>query len=144
MVALLTPEEAAIASTLVASIPFSANSSSAASRTLWCARWLKPRAISNLDLRKAPGSKQQQSDRDQKQSQQIGRCAEHHQPACKRSAEAVYSIREGINPRNGGPRFGGIVQRVESAGEKENRQTEKVHDELKPLHNLETQTDRPS
>src|SRR5215475_12351641 len=130
MVALLTPEEAAIASTLVASIPFSANSSSAASRTLWCARWLRPRAISNLDLGEAPGSEQQQSDSDQQQRQQIGRRAKHHQPAGKRSAKTVHAVRERINPRNGGQRVGQIVQGIESAGEEENRQYEKIHDEL--------------
>src|SRR5215467_2976966 len=141
MVALLTRDFAAIASTLVASMPFSANSSRAASRTLWCARWLRPRAISNLDLRKTPGSKDEQGHRDERKSKQVRSGAEDHQTASENAAQAVYSIGERIDARNHGQHFGQVVQGIESARKKEDGQDQEIHNELEALHVLEARAD---
>src|SRR5215472_12864688 len=141
MVALLTPDLAAMASTLVASIPFSANSSRAASRTLWCARWLRPRATSDLDLRKTPGAEDQHGHRDQRKSKQVRTGAEDHQAAGENAAQAVHSVRERIGTRNRGQHLRQIGQRIESNGKKKDGQDQEIHNELKALHVLQARAD---
>src|SRR5262245_32053752 len=112
MVALLTPEAAAIASTLVASMPFSANKLSAASRTCWCARWLRPRAISDLDLRKTPSAHDQQNHGDTGQNGQVGHNTKLAHPD-QRSAQAIHSIGERVHAREDREHLGEIVQAIE-------------------------------
>src|SRR5215467_7495812 len=97
MVALLTPDREAIASTLVESIPFSAKRLRAASRTLWCARWLRPRAISDLDLGKPPSPENQQSDGDAGKRRQVGGHAKLA-GADERTAQPIDAVGKRIQP----------------------------------------------
>ena len=88
MVALLTPDFAAIASMLVVSMPRSANSSAAVSSTFWWARWLRPfgmvfvpvsfrsgRLRLNFDLREAPRADTQQHDSNADQDDDVDQWA---------------------------------------------------------------------
>src|SRR5215470_17006231 len=111
MVALLTPEAAAMASTLVASIPFSAKRLRAAARTLWCARWLRPRAISNLDLREAPGAENKQDNGHTAQDDQVRYNAKLTAPD-ESSAQAIHSVGKRVYAREDRENLGKIVQAI--------------------------------
>src|SRR6516165_7088017 len=100
MVALLTPDARAMASMLVASMPRSANSASAASRTWACAWVLGGRAIVrllllNLDLRERPGAQCQETGGDDAEDRKI----DHHPEvrlADERAPQPVDAVRQWV------------------------------------------------
>src|SRR5690242_1954906 len=110
MVALLTPDFSAMASMLVASMPRSPNSSSAAARTLACACWLGVLAISDLDLRERVTAQPQEHRCDGGQCNCIGDSAEvRGSEKCR--AQAVYTVGERIDTGDRVENFRQIVER---------------------------------
>src|SRR6185437_10471324 len=110
MVALLTPDFSAIASMLVASMPRSPNSSSAAARTLACACWLGVLAMSDLDLRERVTAQPQEHRCNRRQCNCIGDRAEVRGSE-KRRAQAVYTVGKRIDARDRVQYFWQIVER---------------------------------
>src|SRR5271154_1815042 len=108
MVALLTPDSSAIASMLVASMPRSANSSTAAFRTLSCASALLGLTIRlnsihsvskalNFDFRKQVCAQTQEDQRDR--AQHAGVQGRMKVPLVdQRSAQSIHPVRQRIEP----------------------------------------------
>src|SRR6516225_7131096 len=136
MVALLTPDACEMASMLVASMPRSANSPSAALRTFSCASILLGRTISssNLNLRESPCTDDQQNGADHNQYCDIdhgteSRTKEHR--AQKHGPHSIDSVRQRIQRGNESQNLALVGEREHGSRKKIDRQDQEIHDELK-------------